>query len=389
MLEFLRRGHLPLCMFFRSTCAEGSSISGRALFPCPPLYPFWQPPLRGSRRRCQRWEATRAEELWVNCLVLGLSHLAVARSPWCPPRGRAGAALSAEQLEMIHFLRGMVRSMRRLAADAAGSGQSLNSIADRVEKLKQEVGELSCVPYSRPRCGELRWGGSHTLTETGVADQFDFPATVRDFDPAPYLSARARRAYEDPDSFLKEEALQQSVPPVSGTTTRAELLRLLGRWDAVGRLGLYPEREINDADTAEVFGVLKREAADGMPKVIRQIIHRRRCNVREWPLAGYSRKLPHAVLMCLLPLEQDKVAAASVDDLCNYFHYFVATEAKARSNPIGRPWRGRQLEHLAAHGKRFRPDELVRACYKACPWGTAMRRTLPKRLMSTSFAAEG
>ena len=124
---------------------------------------------------------------------------------------------------MVDFLEGMVRSMCRLALPSAGCGKTLNSYAEKLDRMKQEVVRMDCIPYSRPRAGQLRWDNSHTETEPGIAAEFDFPDAVRDFDPGPYLSASSRRAFEDPDTSLLPQELQQEVPPVAGTTSRGEL----------------------------------------------------------------------------------------------------------------------------------------------------------------------
>ena len=63
------------------------------------------------------------------------------------------------------------------------------------------------------------------------------------------------------------------------------------------------------------------------------------------------------------------MALGSLDDLSNYFHYFKASSEKARSNPIGKPWRAGRLKYLRAHGGRFRDDEMVRCCYQGLSMG--------------------
>ena len=75
---------------------------------------------------------------------------------------------------------------------------------------------------------------------------------------------------------------------VTGTATRAELLNVMARWDSLGRLFVCRGSEVSDRDRCELFAVGKDETKD------RQILHRKRRNLRERHVVGVSRDLPHA-----------------------------------------------------------------------------------------------
>lgn len=69
------------------------------------------------------------------------------------------------------------------------------------------------------------------------------------------MTKKMRRAFWHPGSALVEESEHAS-------TTRAELLRSADRRDAIGRLAVFPEENVDPRDI-EVFGVLKKVARRG------------------------------------------------------------------------------------------------------------------------------
>ena len=84
---------------------------------------------------------------------------------------------------------------------------------------------------------------------------------------------------------------------VRGTTNRVEQLKLFGRWDAIGRLGLAELDEVDPRDAAEIFAVAKTPATATEEAVTRQIIHRKRRNMREAALKGHCRFMPNASML--------------------------------------------------------------------------------------------
>ena len=106
----------------------------------------------------------------------------------------------------------------------------------------------------------------------------------------------------------------------------------------------------------------------------RQILHRKRRNRRERHLVGASRELPHGVLLCQLPLEDRFICVRSVDDVKDFYHAYSVTEARARSSPVGKPWRVPELAHLhscqeALAAGRISPDDKVVCCFKGLGMG--------------------
>ena len=155
---------------------------------------------------------------------------------------------------------------------------------------------------------------------------------------------------------------------VRGTATRSELLKVLRRWDELGRLFICRGSDINADDRCELFAVAKDADKD------RQILHRKRRNLRERHIAGTSRDLPHGVQLCQLPLEDRFVCACSVDDVKDFYHAYSATEARARSSPVGPLFRSSEVRHLKAfrdaevQGRISKGDE-VACCFQGLGMG--------------------
>lgn len=281
----LRRSPCEFGRYYRSAFLPHGMPCTLALFPCPPPYPRRSLPPSSSRRRGQRIGRRYAFETWINIMVLALSHKALRGFGFCPPRGRSGVVLNTEQTEMVSFVRGQVTSMGRLAGDPGGCGRTIGDAAAKLERMQAELDFLEVVPYGQVKRRRPS-GAVTTQVEPGMAHEFDFPAALRNFQAAPFLSAASRRAFEDPDSMLLAPEHQRLAPAEKGSTSGAELLKLAERWDRAGRLFVAKQGETCPEDRAEVFGTLKRAADGDRPKCIRHIIHRKRRNLREAPLAG-------------------------------------------------------------------------------------------------------
>ncbi|CAL1128593.1 unnamed protein product [Cladocopium goreaui] len=151
---------------------------------------------------------------------------------------------------------------------------------------------------------------------------------------------------------------------IKGTATRSELLKVFQRWDHLHRLYVCKSSEVSEEDRCELFAVAKDVDKD------RQILHRKRRNLREKHVPGASRDLPHGVLLCQLPLESSHVVACSVDDVKDFYHAYEATEARAKSSPVGPRFQFREVAHLnacqaALAEGRIRPTDSLEAFQEA------------------------
>ena len=258
----------------------------------------------------------------------------------------------------------MVKLVTAAGRPTGGSGRTIGGLRATFEQLLRGETQLALLPYGVPR-GKGFAASTGTTPEVGVADRFDLPSKVRDFDARPFLSDRVLAAFTDPSSCLRDDILDADLPRGGGTTTDEELLKLAARWEGINRVLVVPATAVDSRDQAGVFGVLKKEGETA----IRQIINRKTRNAREYPLKGRSLAMPHAVLLCLLPLERKYCARASLDDLSNYFHAFAVTDQKAKSNVIGGVFRAGQVAQYCASARSFPPPLPVRLCFRGLSMG--------------------
>ena len=370
---------LPLAKYFRSTFSfkEGSSQAperSNDLFPCPPPYPWVveKPHYLGrSRRQRKRWRVRRAVELWVNLMVCALSQEALGVEV-APLRGRRGVSLSMGQNRMCSFLRSLALSVVRLGSETSGCGLRLPATAGRLDQLREQLKNLEEISYAKPgrKFDGAKKEGTFTATQAlpVVAERLSLPDRVKNFDPSPFLSPTFRHLYENPGDFLKPESEQPAPIRVRGTASRQELLKVFERWDRLDRLYICRQEDVSPLDRCEVFAVAKDSDRD------RQILHRKRRNLRERHTVGASKDLPHGVLLCQLPLEDRYVCVCSVDDIRDFYHAYSASEARAKSSPVGPVFRASEVGHLkafreAVESGRLQKGDRVACCFRGLGMG--------------------
>ena len=305
-------------------------------------------------------------------MVVGLSSQALGCDV-APERGRCGVPLSKGQLTMVDFLKTLATSMCRLGDSSAGCGSRLPAASTRLDVLREQLEqEVNSVPYANVEKKFHNDGMSSDFSATTalpvVADRLSLPAEVKDFDPRPYLSPLFRQIYEAPDDFLLPPEDQPLAVKAKGTASRKELVRVFDRWDQLNRLHVCPAREVSSLDRCELFAVYKDDDKD------RQILHRNKRNKRECHHQGASKDLPHAVMLCQLPLEDRFVAASSVDDVKDFYHAYAASEARARSSPVGPSFHFSEVCHLKAcqdalRDGKIRKDDMLACCFQGLGMG--------------------
>lgn len=357
-----------------SSATTPPQATSSELFPCPPPFDWCDKKIgrtRCSRRKAARFRFRRVVEVWTNIIISALSYHASGLQV-APPRGREGEVLNSQQLAMVRHVAKLVGSVVRLADSEAGCGSRLPVAGDHLQSMREQLSAVDDLPYSnvKRRTEGLSSGGDFSATKAlpVVADRLSLPSKVSDFDPTPFLSSQFREVFEHPDSYLKSPGDMPEPIRIKGTASREELLRVFDKWDKLGRLFVCRADEVSREDRCEIFAVAKDEEKD------RQILHRKRRNKREIHLTGASKDLPHGVLLTQLPLGRDKVCVASVDDVKDFYHAYVASEERARSSPVGPEFRWGEVAHFEAaataltSGRIAKGDRVV-CCFKGLGMG--------------------
>ncbi|CAK0813826.1 unnamed protein product, partial [Prorocentrum cordatum] len=278
------------------------------LLPCPP--PFgWAAgtPPRGVRAR-RRWLRTHVEHMWVNAVILALSHLHLGESRSCPPRARAGRPLSSSQSEMVSRLSRLVRPMCRPLQWQGG----------RVEKADALLDYLLRAMH---------------LPVGAVAPSPDCEMMTIDPSKAPFAKAEC---HFDPLAFM-ERARQAGKP--------GDLLEHLKQWDDVGRLELVDAADSPQALRGTLFPVFKDASTQ------RVVFNRIARNSSELPLGGFSRLTPSAAVLVDLEVPAGSVLRVWADDLQDFYPAFDCTYDMACTNDVALPLPTRLYEGFAALGR--------------------------------------
>ena len=363
LLRQLRLTRCPLSRYVESTThAPPPSICAREgdPLPCPPV--AWRlPPLPRARRRRPAWALHAASQVWTNCIVATLSHLAMGRASVAPPHARAGAPMSPAQDALWRSVQSRVLTFLRTAKAVEGGAKLATAEAEVAEVERLLAEELA----ARGGYGDGVNGASLGPRDAGlaplVAQDVALPKRGAFFDLAAFLPEEGERAaFEDPDTLLvggdsSGEPPSQEVPRGAGLP-RSELIALCARLDEAGILALVPAHEAEDI--SPIFAVRKKFDSARGTWSLRLLFDRRRRNARERHLAGASRELPHAACFLDIVLAGDEHIEIDASDLeCFYYTARVSTKRAAR-NVFGRPLRASSFAGFACFDPAF-GDQLV------------------------------
>ena len=296
--------HLPLHRYIFSTMVQSKSTdhASNGPFPVPPPYP-WVNAFEGtSRRGLTRHRHRQASRFLVNIICCSISHVRLGYACAAPEEGKVGAPVGISQQTVVDAAWRRVRSMCRRLTKGGARGAGLERLLGEVGNLGSELCAVDSIPYSRLRAQDTQSGfvlekgpskrnGLASRPGPLVSDRIDFPEELQDFRGDPFISARSVVCLNDPDAFLipDEEVAEDNELPIGGLADPEELFKLGARWDRVGRVMLYRQSEIDTRDIADCFPVLKEGGNFPAPGIDRQIIDRRRRNMRERRLITGSR----------------------------------------------------------------------------------------------------
>ncbi|CAK0850516.1 unnamed protein product [Prorocentrum cordatum] len=301
--------------------------------------------VRSSMHAAGRWLRTRVEHMWVNAVVLALSHLHLGESRSCPPRARAGRPLSSSQSEMVSRLKRLVRPMCQPLQWQGGRVEKADALLDYLLNAMQlplgaaapspdcegATVDPSKAPFAKAEC------------------HFDPLALLAPFSAATFLEPRLL-AREGPGASPLARAVGPPTRPAPARPARqtgkpGDLLQYLKQWDDVGRLELGDVTDSPQALRGTLFPVFKDANTQ------RVVFNRIARNSAELPLGGFSRLTPGAATLVGLEVPAGFVLRVWADDLQDFYPAYDCTYDMACTNDAALHLPTRLYEGFAALGR--------------------------------------
>ena len=253
MVRRIAAGAGSLAAYLRSALADATLSSRpqvRELFPMAPPYPWCHgapPELPAARGR---WRLNRAIKIYVNLVVISLSHLACRGSRRCPLWARSGASLSEQQYAVVVHLEEMCSSYLDPAAPQSDRAFRSQALLERSFALGQAPLDSSCPPPSSSFAGEV------------AASRTTYAKADANFDCTPFLNVFTAACFLEPRLLLPRDA---DLPKISSGAQRGSsdsILGFLRQWDARGRLHLEPPHSTSRFQQGTLFAVPKSADED-------------------------------------------------------------------------------------------------------------------------------
>lgn len=331
-----------------------------ALFPC--SVPFaWQgappPPSAPSRARL-RWADRRAAEVWTNCIVVALNHLALG-SPRTAPhdmrfKGRRHAPAQAALCVSVREACGAL--LRGAGSMESGPSGKVEALRGGLDGLRGLVVGLAPEAYGHRGVPSGCAGRREVDASASTARRIDGPECIAlpkrgaFFDPRPYMTPRVREAFDSPAAI--ERPHDDTPPPRYCYRVAPRRERdVLAALDTAGMLGLQPASP-ND-DEGGLFGVLKKWCGEKHIWILRLVFDRRPRNRRELLLQAESRQSAHATCLLDLVILPSARLRLWLSDLPSYFYTFAVSDARAATNAFGPPRNERELRSLSCWRPEF------------------------------------
>ncbi|CAE7242286.1 unnamed protein product [Symbiodinium sp. CCMP2592] len=320
-------------------------------------------------------------------VIATLSWLSLGCPLECPPEARVGAAISDEQLDMQSILERHIKHfVSAPPLEAASLGRAEERFAQLL-RLAQELprdpnmasgvdlpefvsalhaefdpygGRDSDIPRPQPPC-ELESRGSQHVSSAGVSSsgelgvcsttggarykevqadriRWEHPPA---FDAAQYLSDPVvKAAYNNPNVLRKPSHDWPKTRAAKVHCSRAELLKLAAKWDAVGALALTPCDAVEEREAVGVFAITKDREWD------RLIINPTVINSRSNGYSNFTRYLAPGNLIGLTHLGDGECLRVSADDLSEMYYTFRVPPLRAARNAIRMKFAPWEVSHF-------------------------------------------
>ena len=328
----------PSCNLKKFFFSTFSSQTREAKVP-PALRPVWPMPLPYPGRKA----APAGEDgSWcsaVDAMVVVLNWLHLGQPCAVPATYCGSAPLTGEQ-------KGIVQRLKRLSScwrtaepvTAADMGRTAGKV-ETLEEMLHQLTSAAAQLVEKTGSGSVQIpGGKSNPAQTLFSDvqmakeieaqrlQFGGRPT---FDPRPFLEPEAREMYADPlaHACSPHEALADP-PRVQVRGKRGEVLQLLKKLDATGRLALFTRDQVRWHYRAGLFSLMKNLEVD------RLILDSRPANILESPLTAWTQTMGCPLPLLDLVLDPSEVLVASGEDLKDYYYYYQVSSSRACRNAI-------------------------------------------------------
>lgn len=355
---------------------EPSAEEGTAdqLWPIPAPYPTWLSGEHLQWRQVRR--VTRARQMAVNLVVLGLSWLHMGRPKTAPKAMSLRSTLTKAQWVTVKRMEGYFEDLIRVGD--VGPAQ-MGRAAAKMEGLDSLLGELHdvalalapngylersvfssnlqsnllpghCQGESGTVVGQLR-KGAPVLAKSITSSRLSFPENPPQFDPGPLLEEPHFSTYADPLSKSRNPDPGIDRPPrVQVRASLQEAFSLMKFLDSHQRLTLAPPGKIRTSHLCGAFSLTKDIEKD------RLIVDARPPNSLEETLTDWCSTLGSIQALSQQELLPGLNMYFSGTDLRDYYYCYKVSKRRSYRNTFALPLKqefARQLhcyhESLAAH----------------------------------------
>lgn len=212
-------------------------------------------------------------------------------------------------------------------------------------------------------CGQMS-GGAAVVAKQIEAHRLSLPTKPPAFDPGKLLPRLHRKVYLDPVSLaVPEDPPEDQLPKVRVRANHQQVLDLLRRLDASGRIVLATPNQVRESLLCGAFALIKDAKQD------RLILDARRPNAKETTLDQWCKTLASPQTLALTEIDESHVMYFSGTDLKDYYHAFRVTKQRAYRNALADPISQKVARSLTGFKEHMTQFNKIYPCLSALAMG--------------------
>ena len=320
----------------------------------------------------------------VNLMVLTLSWLHLGKPKRCPAALTRFSKLSPAQWTIVARIEEHAADVLQVGVvgpaemgRGAAKVESLEEVISVLERKAHEVCDdsymgkrysvASCSASSTPAAGKVIGklvGASAVVAKVIEPERLSLPSAPPSFDPTPLLPRVRREVFQDPVALADPvDPFVDKPPKVRVHASRKQVLELLKRLDASGRVVLARPEEVRESHLCGAFALVKDAMQD------RLILDARPPNSKERTLDTWCKTLASCHTLALQELAPDKVMYFSGTDLKDYYHAFKVSTARAHRNALAFPLSLSEAQQLSCFSDKLMGYTKLYPCLAALAMG--------------------